>query len=239
MGNFSSKSNKVPKNSKSKKGSDDSKSKKGSDNSKSKKGSDNSKSKKGSDNLKIIVLVGPTGCGKSQFIQCLVPEPQKTSVPVSSRLKHIPGPVQSFEIVNRNKHADNIILVDTPGFDIGLDIPISGEEVLKRVVKWKQAKYPKTKVAGILLLHSIRDNRLTHRPPENLLKDLRIDNAANQVALVTTHWDRTDFGKGKETEQRLEKGVWAPLSRMGAKMERFDKTSDTAWKIIERLLYSV
>src|SRR6266498_1456532 len=94
----------------------------------------------------------------------------------------------------------------------------------------------RTKVAGILCLHRITDNRLTDRPPENLLNELGI--AANQVALVTTHWDKTDKAKGKETEQQLEQRAWRSLSRAGAKMERFYNTPETARKIIERLLYS-
>jgi len=59
-------------------------------------------------------------------------------VPVSHALAHKPVGVQSFTIENRNKHADKIILVDTPGFDVA--IPNSGEDVLKQVVKWKRTK---------------------------------------------------------------------------------------------------
>jgi len=108
------------------------------------------------------------------------------------------------------------------------------------VTKTTTSSHPKKKVTGILCLHRITDNRLTksNRPPTNLLSDLcgKKADAAKQVTLVTTHWDKTKYDKGTGTEQQLKQGAWASLSALGARMERFNNTEKEAQGIVERLL---
>jgi len=94
-------------------------------------------------------------------------------------------------------------------------------------------------VAGILCLYNIKAPRLTEKPPTNLLEGLCGDkaDAAKQVALVTTHWDKIRSNvDGKEKERQLKQMAWASLSAKGAKMERFNKTEVAARGIIEQLI---
>jgi len=105
------------------------------------------------------------------------------------------------------------------------------------------SSHPKTNVAGILCLHNIRVNHLKGNSnlPTKLLKDLCGDTAdvAQQVVLVSTHWDRVKSNAmGRERERALRQTVWASLSAAGAKMERFNNTEEAARGIIGGLLHS-
>lgn len=96
-------------------------------------------------------------------------------------------------------------------------------------------------MTGILCLYNITDRRLTNGPPTNLLRGLCGEeaDAAKQVALVATHWDKVKSdAEGRAKEGQLKQMAWASLSENGAKMERFNKTEEAARKIIKRLLYT-
>ena len=78
-------------------------------------------------------------------------------------------------------------------------------------------------------------NRSTLPPPMHLLTRLCGNNAARQFVFVTTHWDQIEPDRGTDREAEL-KVSFRPLLIRGATMARFDKTTESAWKVVKPLL---
>ena len=52
---------------------------------------------------------------------------------------------------------------------------------------------------------------------------------------VTTHWDQVEFERGKAREAQIQKVLKSFLDA-GAGAERFDKKTNSAWRIVESLV---
>jgi len=59
--------------------------------------------------------------------------------------------------------------------------------------------------------------------------------AIKKLLFVTTHWDRIELKRGMERERQICR-PWQPQLRAGAGMDRFDMKTETAWRILHRLL---
>jgi len=90
----------------------------------------------------------------------------------------------------------------------------------------------KKKVAGILYLQNIQDNRWTKPPPMRILRSL---NAAKHLIFVTTHWDLANPERGRQREAQIRNRLQWFLNA-GARTKRFDITTDSPWKIVESLI---
>lgn len=93
------------------------------------------------------------------------------------------------------------------------------------------------KLAGILYLHRITDNRISGSPQRNLrmFGELCGDRAAHKVVLVTTMWDKVDPDVGERRLSELEYKYFHGLLRRGATSMRFNNTYRAAWDIIETI----
>ena len=93
------------------------------------------------------------------------------------------------------------------------------------------------KVTGILFLNNITDNRLAtvRLPSRQRLQEVGGDEAIGKLFFVTTHWDKVKHERGQTNEGYLRQWYY-PLLQEGARMDRFDKTSATAWRILDQLL---
>jgi len=90
----------------------------------------------------------------------------------------------------------------------------------------------KKKVTGILYLQDIKDNRKTNPPPMHILQCL---NAAKHLIFVTTYWDRIDLESGQRREGQIQSRLKVFFGA-GARTDRFDMSTDSAWKIVESLV---
>ncbi|KIO04192.1 hypothetical protein M404DRAFT_1000686 [Pisolithus tinctorius Marx 270] len=129
------------------------------------------------------------------------------------------------------------VFVDTPGFD---DTYRSDRDILCMVAEWLEKKYRnKVKLSGIIYTHRITDNRMSGSVCKNLdiFSALCGDSAAERVRLVTTMWDKEKDRKLSEGRvNQLEKNFWKPLLDAGARHERFNNSSVSAWEIIRSLM---
>jgi hypothetical protein len=55
------------------------------------------------------------------------------------------------------------------------------------------------------------------------------------VVLVTTMWAKVDREEGEEREEELKNDFWQDMMAGGCKTARFDKTHESAWRIIDSL----
>ena len=61
-------------------------------------------------------------------------------------------------------------------------------------------------------------------------------NAYKNVVFVTTMWDQIDEEQGLQHEKELQAKHWKGMMGLGATTARFDRSSTSAWNIIESCL---
>ncbi|KAI5987410.1 hypothetical protein F5J12DRAFT_728429 [Pisolithus orientalis] len=174
--------------------------------------------------------MGPTGAGKSTFVDCAVGRP---TVNAGHDLMYMKGirPV-------RYPHSDgirNIVLVDTPGFD---DTFMTDAQILRQIAHWLNATYKKNiKLSGVLYLHRISDNRVSGTPLRNynMFRELCGKENFKNVVLVTTMWDEVTEEVGSARENELQSDFWRSMINLGSTIHRFDGTTESAWEIISCL----
>lgn len=89
-------------------------------------------------------------------------------------------------------------------------------------------------LTAIIYLHKISDNRMTG----SLLKNLQMftnlcgQQAMPHVVIATTMWGNVDKVEGAEREDELRKDFWKESLEHGCTTARFDKTFESAWRII-------
>jgi F0F1-type ATP synthase membrane subunit b/b' len=143
-------------------------------------------------------------------------------------------------------------LVDTPGFN---DTNKTDAEVLTMIADWLKKtcvtalthSFPllticsyklHVKLAGIIYLHRISDNRMSGSPLKNLQMFGKLcgDGAIKNVVLATTMWSKVKPDVGERREKELEDKYWREMLNMGSQMMRFGDTFDTAWRMIDQVV---
>lgn len=126
--------------------------------------------------------------------------------------------------------------VDTPGFS---DTNLSDTEVLQMIADYLAVAYKQEmKLSGIIYLHPISDNRVTHHTTKNLemFRKLTGEKNLKNVTLATTMWDKVTEQEGLKREEELKGKFWKLLVAMGAKTARHSDTPDSARHISSTLL---
>ncbi|KAF8811037.1 hypothetical protein BYT27DRAFT_7185147 [Phlegmacium glaucopus] len=182
----------------------------------------------------VVAFMGPTGSGKSNLIDTLTNQPGRRS---GSSLASCTQKIQAVRMYDHPKYANRLVLVDTPGFD---DAEKSDMEILQMIGDWLKQTYKKNiKLAGIVYLHKITDNRMAGAPHRNLrmFSELCGDQAVKKVILVTTMWDKlAKKSVGAQREHNLRIKYWRVMMENGALVARFRNTPQTAWKIIDMII---
>ncbi|KAH0829004.1 hypothetical protein J3R83DRAFT_2456 [Lanmaoa asiatica] len=131
------------------------------------------------------------------------------------------------------------VLVDTPGFD---DTYRPDSEILRVIADWLTQKYAGSatlKVAGIIYLHRITDNRMSGSVYKNLQMFGRLcgNIPLHRARLVTTMWDKAkDQAVAESREAELHGEFWKKLIHEGAVPQRFNNTHDCALAIVRGLI---
>lgn len=142
----------------------------------------------------------------------------------------------------RHKTHGEIHLIDTPGFD---DTYTSDADILREIASFMSRAYEKSvKLAGIIYLHRISDNRLAGSALKNLriFKCLCGENAFKHVMLVTSMWDTVKTRKDevlaveRETQLVNDDGFWKDMHQRGSLVARWAGSADAAEKMIEDIL---
>ncbi|KAJ3570350.1 hypothetical protein NP233_g4464 [Leucocoprinus birnbaumii] len=181
----------------------------------------------------IIAFMGPTGCGKSYFIDLLTGQIGKRA---GASLASVTSDIQATRVRHR-KYGDRIVLVDTPGFD---DTHRSDMEILTLINEWLERTYKNdVKLSGLIYLHRITDNRMAGSPLKNLrmFGNLCGDNAASRVILVSTMWEKVDQSIGQRREGQLKSEFWQGLIERGSSVDRLRNSSSVeAWRVVDSMI---
>jgi hypothetical protein len=95
----------------------------------------------------------------------------------------------------------------------------------------------KVSIATIVYLHRISDNRMT----ASVLRNLQVfaglcgQMAMPNVILATTMWNHVEEAIGARREQQLKETFWKEMLAHGCTIKRFERTHDSAWRIIDSL----
>ncbi|KAF4582667.1 hypothetical protein EYR40_002590 [Pleurotus pulmonarius] len=180
----------------------------------------------------IIAIMGPTGAGKSSFINMATGNATGVGHDLESCTNSID--ILKFQCIERSMQ--DIIFVDTPGFD---DTHKSDVEILEMIAGWlKQTYEQNVKLAGILYFHRITDNRMAGTPLKNLhmFEKLCGKDALQNIILTTTMWDEVDEPTGEQREKELERHYWKTMISQGSKTMRYQNTDKSAWNIIDSIV---
>ncbi|KAF8811581.1 hypothetical protein BYT27DRAFT_7133942 [Phlegmacium glaucopus] len=185
----------------------------------------------------VIALLGCTGSGKSNFIDTLTDQPGRRTW---SKLESCTAQIQAVRILNHEIYRDRIVFVDTPGWGGACR---SDTEVLQKISEWLKGPsrtQTRIKLAGILYLHRITDNRILESwtPHRNLqmFYELMGLEGVKRIVFLTTMWDYVDHSIGKQRENDLQSNYWKVLLTNGAIFDRFLNTPESAWPAINCIL---
>ncbi|KAI5998376.1 hypothetical protein F5J12DRAFT_849999 [Pisolithus orientalis] len=176
--------------------------------------------------------MGPTGAGKTTFIDCALGRPDADCGATSHTKEVRPVRIPHFDGVR------DIVLVDTPGCNNSF---MTDFQVLWEIAEWLNAVYRKgVKLSGILYFHRISDTSIQEAPSRNynIFKELCGKDNCKNVIFVTTMWDQVWEEFGSEREQDLQSDFWQAMISLGSTTRRFERTTESAWDIINSVAIS-
>lgn len=181
----------------------------------------------------VIAFMGPTGVGKSYFIDLLTGQIGRRA---GSTLKSVTEKIQATRVHHR-KYGKRIVLVDTPGFD---DTTRTDMEILAMISEWLVQTYKSdVKLSGLIYLHRITDNRMGGSPFRNLrmFGNLCGDLVMSRVVLVSTMWDNVNLEAGEKREGELKQQFWQGFIERGSMVDRLKPSNgEEAWRIVDALI---
>ncbi|PPQ73390.1 hypothetical protein CVT24_008510 [Panaeolus cyanescens] len=196
----------------------------------------------------VLILMGPTGSGKSAFIESLV----SGSSPGISKdtLESVTQEAICYRMMNLRdgRSGRSVILIDTPGF---LDTKISESKVIA-MVKDKLnylRKHTSNILVSMLYFERITDTRLSgsKRKSIALLKAFALTFDVNHIMIITTMWNTLWTPKQIENAERryscLQRDLNTTPQTITPEMklvfplmiiDKFEFTADSAVSIIQQ-----
>ncbi|KAF9054802.1 hypothetical protein BJ165DRAFT_1440834 [Panaeolus papilionaceus] len=180
----------------------------------------------------VVLILGPTGAGKSSFVEALAGPSQNMSLS-SNQLAGYTQQISAFRLVNTNLLGGPLYLADTPGF---ADTQFSEREIMDMTRDW-------LKKEGILYLTPINGTRLAgtkRKTIEMLTAFLKGNNDSEsglqRLSFVTTMWDTLSSERAHRRaqsnfEQLCDKYLKEFIDH-GAQIEKFTNTKYSAMKIL-------
>jgi len=181
----------------------------------------------------VIAVMGPTGVGKSTFINALF---GKDVTEVGHELKSCTSSLKHVTCALPTDPRRRLVVVDTPGFD---DTYEDDAEILRRISVWLAVSYTKDmKLAGVIYLHEISQTRMLGTTRKNLemFRKLCGDDALSSVILGTTKWSEVAPKVGDERVKQLQDNFWQDMIEKGSKVFKFLNTRESAWEMVDYLL---
>ncbi|KZT01507.1 uncharacterized protein LAESUDRAFT_752575 [Laetiporus sulphureus 93-53] len=178
----------------------------------------------------IILVMGPTGVGKTSFINLVSGSQLRVSKGLESTTAAVEAS-QSFTFQDRYR----VTLIDTPGFD---DTKRSDAEILTTVAQHLSSSFKRGEVlTGVAYLHRISDNRMGGIALRNfkMFTELCGKEALSNAAIVLNMWNEVEEDVAIAREQELRTNFFRPAIDAGAQLFRNDNTRSSTDAILSYL----
>ncbi|KAG6917751.1 hypothetical protein DXG01_001289 [Tephrocybe rancida] len=173
----------------------------------------------------VVIVLGPTGAGKSTFINNAL---GNELARVGHGIEPMTLTVTAYVAPHPRHHGQTFLLVDTPGFASSA-FSDSDRKVLKRILLWlDNSTLALTPLRRILIIYLLEiDQRLgaetdVRMSPRKLWRSGLSDN----LLIVTTKWNNTLTEAKLQREEGLSKAY-------GVNIRSFLDTQESAWDIID------
>ncbi|KAF9034786.1 hypothetical protein BJ165DRAFT_1615657 [Panaeolus papilionaceus] len=180
----------------------------------------------------VSVLLGPTGSGKSTFIESLAPN---MSLGISSnKLEGFTQSINIYRIVNIHRSHWPIYLVDVPGF---ADTKISSMGIVSMLRNMIQAN--NNPYFYILYFTPIHNPRLpgSQRRVLQTFEALTGPESASLITIVSTMWDliwgESASRRAESNFSELQDKIWKKYISSGSDIVRFQNTQVSALTILD------
>ncbi|KAI0950845.1 hypothetical protein AcW1_008042 [Taiwanofungus camphoratus] len=180
---------------------------------------------------RLIAVTGPTGAGKTTFINRVCGSDLRVGTGLLSCTDH----VQIAECVLAHQM---VTLIDTPGFD---DTYKSQADILNDIASFLERTYEAgRKLSGIIYMHRISDNRIGGIAKENfrLFEKICGTDAMKNVLIVTTMWEDVtlEIGTSREKELASKSTFFKDAIDAGARMTRNYNTAVSAKTVMQNII---
>ncbi|KAH7925408.1 hypothetical protein BV22DRAFT_1065062 [Leucogyrophana mollusca] len=182
----------------------------------------------------IVPVMGPTGVGKSTFINIAAGNPNATTV--GHDLRSSTSTIQHVIVPYPDDPTRRVVFVDTPGFD---DTYVDDSEILRRISVWLARSYSDNmRLAGVVYLHDISQTRMLGTPRKNfeMFGKLCGEDALGNVILATTKWSDVLYETGRSRERQLSGTFWRDMIDHGSRMAQFRGDHASAWTIVNLII---
>ncbi|KAF9036327.1 P-loop containing nucleoside triphosphate hydrolase protein [Panaeolus papilionaceus] len=192
--------------------------------------------------LIVILIMGPTGAGKSSFIEALAGKNHSLKKISSSRLEGCTQRVTAYHVAGITAPApgsDNerpVYVVDTPGF---ADPRISEFDIVSSIRLWWEENNQRY-FNQIVYFTPVTSVRLpgSQRAVLNTFKKLTGRGGAGMLTIVTSMWD-TVWGdqaskRAERNFEQLRDEAWQDFITYDSQITRFYNTQESALQILDQ-----
>ncbi|KAI5989619.1 P-loop containing nucleoside triphosphate hydrolase protein [Pisolithus orientalis] len=179
-----------------------------------------------------VVVMGPTGSGKTTFINLASGSELRTG----SGLESCTNEVQTslpFKVGGKQ-----VVVLDTPGFD---DTTMTDTDVLKIISAYLVAMNKQgARLVGVIYMQRISDLKIggSARRDLRMFQELCGEEAYENVIVVTNMWGTVseEDGIAREGELASKDIFYKPILDRKGRMMRHDNTQKSAHRILEELV---
>ncbi|KAF9040915.1 hypothetical protein BJ165DRAFT_1596306 [Panaeolus papilionaceus] len=171
--------------------------------------------------------MGPTGSGKSSFIESLAPD-QHLDISKDS-LESVTQEVNCYQVINLSSqyYDRSFVLMDTPGF---LDPRLSEGRIMRMVTESLNAicQFSSYTVVYIFYFQPITDIRIgsSKRDAVKILREYVNQYKAKDISVITTMWNRLSTPKQLEDASHrfntLKEEIYARSGSLNITVTKFD-----------------
>ncbi|PPQ76584.1 hypothetical protein CVT24_010583 [Panaeolus cyanescens] len=181
----------------------------------------------------VFILIGPTGSGKSTFLECLASD--RTMGISGNTLHGVTEEVTMYRMScdNPQVQPSDIYFLDTPGL---LDCRVPESKSLRVAEEWSKRHH--LSINRILLFDRITDRRMTYSKQGMLQTFRRIAGSEEtyfKISIVTTMWDQLWKEEQRTTaNKRFEELIrhYKDMTQRGTQVHKFMNTPESALDII-------
>ncbi|KAF9037165.1 hypothetical protein BJ165DRAFT_1532552 [Panaeolus papilionaceus] len=182
----------------------------------------------------VILILGPTGAGKSTFIETL--DSNKSLKISSNQLEGFTQSISLYRLINVKRGLYPVYLIDVPGF---ADTKISEMKIVLILKDWMKA-VELNYIFRVLYLTSVNNPRLpgSHRQVLRTFQALTGVNTGKSITVVTTMWNcvwnETGRKRAESNFNQLQADIWKEYVDQGTEILKFHNTQESALSILDK-----